>query len=333
MCDILYKYALNQNNDLIDIANLTKANKINNEYICISCGKKLIPKLGDIKQHHFSHYEENICSKETYLHKLGKIIFYYNYLNCIDKNIEYEIEYLFSKECDYYYTKFKKLCNFTEEAKFNLIKFYPIIKYQVRDDNFIPDLLLSDKEEKDKIYIEIFVTHGVSYNKIESKNRIIEIKINEENDINIITSNLLSYKNNNIRFYNIQKKILKDNCNGNCKKQYEVIFLNKDNEIDCKLLPLNEINNDFIIKYYLLNKKDEYDNDLIKKFAAKCAKSNLTVKNCNICRYHMLDKYQKRKSEPIYCKFLNYTCSSFEAESCESYVQDYRIVNRIEKLT
>jgi hypothetical protein len=329
MNDIMYKYALTQNKELTDIENLTKINIQNNEYNCISCGEKLIPKLGNIRAHHFAHYESNVCSKETYLHKLGKMVFYENYIECIDNNFEYNIEYEFTKECNYFSKKYNKICSYKEDQKFNLIEYFPNIKYQKKDGNFIPDLLLIDKNNKNKIFIEIFVTHRVSDEKINSENRIIEIKIKEEKDIELIKQNILSYKDERINFYNIQKTNVKDNCKGQCKKLFRIIYFDNRGEINFSNFTLSEIENDSILEYYILNDHDEYNNDLIKIFAAKCSKKNLPVKNCNLCRYHMLDKFKQNKEEPIFCKFLNFICDSMEAENCDSYVQDYKIIDRI----
>lgn len=333
MSEIMYKYALTQNNELMDIENLSKINKDNNEYKCISCNEKLIPKLGDINAHHFSHYIKNtVCSRETYLHKLGKMVFHDYYIECKNKNIEYNIEYEFSKECKYYFKKYSKICSYKEEQKFNLIEFFPNIAYQKKVDNFIPDLLLTDKNNKNQIFIEIFVTHRVTWEKINSKNRIIEINIKNEKDIELIKQNTLSYRDNRINFYNIQKNIVKSNCNGECRKLFNLIYLNKDCEIKFDKFTLREIGENSIFEFYILNEKEEYNNDLEKMFSAKCSKKNLPIKNCNLCRYNMLDKFEKNKNEPIYCKFLNFTCNSKEAESCESYVQDYKIINRIETI-
>ena len=66
MSDIKYKYAVTQDDKLIDVENLTKILIQDNEYFCISCKEKLIPKLGNIRTHHFSHHQSNHCSKETY---------------------------------------------------------------------------------------------------------------------------------------------------------------------------------------------------------------------------------------------------------------------------
>ena len=325
----MYRYALTQEEKLVDIINITKENK-DNEYICISCGNKLIPKLGSIRIHHFSHFVKNeICSYETYLHKLGKNIFYENYLKCIENNIEYNIEYQFIKECNHYFKKYNKKCIYREEELFNIQKYFKKIKFQKKDGNFIPDLLLIDENDKNKIFVEIFVTHRVSDEKINSKNRIIEIKLKEEKDVELITKNILSYKDSRVNFYNIQNKYVKNDCEGKCRKYFNVLFLNNSGEINLDNITLNELENETIIEYYILEENDEYNNDLVKVFAAKCAKKNLPVKNCNICRYHMLDKYKNNKLEPIYCKYLKFVCSSMEAENCDSYVQDYRIINRI----
>ena len=56
------------------------------DYFCIGCGQKIIPRLGDIRIHHFWHKNESHnCNKETYLHELGKKVFYETYKKCIEE--------------------------------------------------------------------------------------------------------------------------------------------------------------------------------------------------------------------------------------------------------
>ena len=325
----MYQYALTKNEKLIDIEKLTKENKDENEYVCISCGEKLIPKLGDINAHHFAHLDSNICSRETYLHKLGKLIFLTHYLDCLENKQEYNIEYQFTKECKHFFQKYKKSCTYQEEQSFNLIDLFPQIKYQEKEGDFIPDLLLIDKNNKNKIFIEIFVSHRVTYEKIASKNRIIEICIKDEKDVELIRQPTLSYKDPRITFYNIQQKTVEGKCEGQCKKSHRIIYLNNEGVINTDTITLNELENESILNFYILTDQDDYNNDLYKFFSASCAKKNLPVRNCNICSYHMLDKYKQRKDEPIYCKNLKVACHSTEAESCEIYSYDYKIASRV----
>ena len=336
MNEATYRYAYNQNKERIDIQTLTKDVARNNEYLCYSCDEKLIPKLGKIRIHHFSH-EKGAganCSKETYLHKVSKEIFYEVYNKCIANQKEFHIEYEIMNECNYYLKKYKKTCLYCEDRTENLIKYFSNIELQKKDENFIPDLLLYNDNKKEKIYIEIFVTHRVSDDKIESGNRIIEIRIKEESDIELIKQNFLTYKDNRIRFYNIPKKSkMKSDCKGHCKASFEVIYFNEDNEIDFNFFHLNEIGKNNIFNFYILNENDKRDDDLIKMFAAKCAKKKLPVRNCYLCRYHRIIPWRLGISKPyhipIQCKIKKYRVESMEAENCDKYVLDYRALNGI----
>ena len=51
----------------------------------------------------------------------------------------------------------------------------------------------------EKLFIEIYVSNPVGYEKMNSGNRIIEIKINNENDLNIFFGKVLSINNDNIK--------------------------------------------------------------------------------------------------------------------------------------
>jgi len=321
MNDIMYQFAFTQNKVLIDIETLTKENKHENEYICLSCGEKLVPKLGNTKAHHFAHYPDNnnFCSRETYLHYLGKIIFYRQYNECIEKKVPFNIEYEFEKECRCYYKKYKKSCIYLSKEIYNIAEYFPQIKYQKKEDGFIPDLLLIDKQNKDKLFIEIFVTHSISEEKMNSGNRIIEISIKDEKDINPIVQKFLSFKDPMIKFYNFQKKILEGNCAGQCKVKNKVLYVDNDGCINTEELTLSELENLNIKEYYFLQEKDVVDNDFIKMFSLKCSKKKIQVKNCNLCKYHMPDKFKQKKDQPIFCKLQSFICSSFEAEDCKSF--------------
>lgn len=76
-----YVFALEKTTNLvISIDYVTKENKKSLDLICIECGQKLIPKLGDIVNHHFCHgtseqkcYDNYIKSQgETHEHRYAK---------------------------------------------------------------------------------------------------------------------------------------------------------------------------------------------------------------------------------------------------------------------
>ncbi len=204
---IKFRYALDANNKIVDVNELekNKINKDDQQYTCIGCKSKLIPILGELKSKHFRHLQ-SICSGETYLHKLAKEVFYQTYKNCLDNNESFEIE------IEQVYLCNKKGCKITDYIAYKLTEYYDNIKVEHKDGDFIPDLLLIHKDKSkfnEKIYIEIKVTHGISQEKLNSKNKIIEIPISSEDDIQKMKVTKLSELNNglNIKFFNFKREI------------------------------------------------------------------------------------------------------------------------------
>lgn len=191
MPKIKYHYALNENNDIIDVADVVKDDRKTQRFVCINCGAEMIPKLGEIKARHFAHKAETPdCSSETYLHKLAKLrlkekfyssesfeIAYWQEVKCSDKS---SCPFFKEEEC-----KEKKL------KSFDLKKYYDTCQEEQRADSFIADLKISSSLNPDlpPVIIEIYVSHKCSIPKKESGIRIIEVRIKEESDI----QDLISY--------------------------------------------------------------------------------------------------------------------------------------------
>jgi len=233
---IKYQYAKDKNGNLIDINNLNEKNRNNVSYFCIGCGNELIARLGKIKVHHFSHKKEVNCSGETYLHLLGKQLLYDNYLECLKTNVPFNIEFYQKRVCNHYEQDLGVKCNLEKSiVKFDLTQHFDKISIEEREGSFIADIMLTSKSGKDKIFIEIAVTHLSTEQKLNSKYRIIEINIDSEEDFEPIKSKLLSINNSKIKFKNFKTKQI--NCNGNCENIYN--FLTLDKEGRCLLKQLN----------------------------------------------------------------------------------------------
>lgn len=249
---IKYQFAVNSSGNLIDI-NIINKDSNNEKYFCIACKQELIPKLGDKRTHHFAHKSDTFdCSKETYLHELGKKIFYETYLQCLTNN---EPFYIFtslfnsmSMTCKYNEITKLKNCIKNDISKYNLIYSFRNIEYEKKQDNFIPDLTLINNYG-DKIFIEIAVTHSCEKEKIESKNKIIEIKIKDESDIKIILGKKLSEDNDLIKYYNFEEfNIIVDPfCESNIIREY-LIHYKKGEKIIVKSIKKE------ICKYFFENK-------------------------------------------------------------------------------
>lgn len=200
-----FLFAFDENQNLVDVNDLEREQRRKTIYTCIGCNTELIPALGKIKKKHFRH-KHIACSGETYLHKLAKEIFYQTYKSCLENNVPFEIE------IEQVYRCTKRSCKITDYIAYNLTEYYDGIKVEHKDGNFIPDLLLIHKDKNksnEKIYIEIKVTHGVSQEKLNSKNKIIEIPISSEDDIQKMKVTKLSELNNNlnIKFFNFKREI------------------------------------------------------------------------------------------------------------------------------
>jgi competence CoiA-like predicted nuclease len=363
---IKYKYANNEDGCLVDIYSASKSNK----YYCVSCGKELIPKTGKIRQWHFAHKNtEIVCSSETYLHILGKQTFYNTYKNCIKNNEPFYIEIERTKICNCYEKEFHKTCTLSrfvvvdvggdgswyEEIekhkleRIDITKYFTKIFYEKRVDDFIPDLYLTNESADESLFIEIAVTHEITDKKHDSKYRIIEIKMETEDDISLITGKILSKDNKKIKFLNFKKKEKIGNfCNGKCENHFHFLKLDKNGRVLLKTMTLSEISKyisfhkENILKYEVKDithkdiliyttKKYEYSYEryVFTKFVAECAMENLKVRNCFICRYHALNDNVFEPGPPIFCKFLKKVFNSNNAVECEYFRKEKKYIEEI----
>jgi hypothetical protein len=178
--EIQYKYALSGDGSFIDINSVTPSER--KDYVCLSCGGIVRPILGEVNRKHFRHKVSSECSNETYLHKMGKLLFQKNYEECLESDTGYRLAYESLVSCDY--CKHGPCGITTELRTFDLTVAFKSVFVETRDDSLIPDLMLTT-ESGNKIYIEIAVTHKCSAEKINSGTKIIEFLIQTEDDLKI----------------------------------------------------------------------------------------------------------------------------------------------------
>lgn len=336
---VKYLYAKDETEKLIDINSLNEDNRNKTKFLCICCGNELIAKLGKIKVHHFAHKKDVTCSRETYLHRLGKQLFYEHYIDCLENQKPFRIELYQSRNCTHFDNKFDIKCELDNILNhYDLTQFFKKIELESEEGQFIPDLLLTSKNGKDKIFIEIAVTHLSSEQKCDSKYKIIEFLVESENDFEPIKRNLLSINQSHVKFLNFTPKIINSSfCKGNCKVEYFLLTLDKDG----KCVPKQERNltqiehhlkeNIQLVTYSIIPIKYGYDYSLFfKSGVAKFAANNFKIKNCFICRYHANnDSWQYTygsKSKPIFCKQLKIKCNSNQAINCDYFKLENRYI-------
>lgn len=181
-----YHYAIDQDDHLIHIDEVTSEDRDNNHYYCVGCGEEMSPVLGNIRDHHFRHKKVH-CSRESYLHKLCK--------RKLKERFDSQKEFIIKYCVDFYCNKSEgcKLaplykdqeCNRKELLEVDLKKLYDTCEEEVMYKGYRADLMLSNKEypEQEPIFFEIFVSNDCEQGKLESGIQIIEMKIIEEDDV------------------------------------------------------------------------------------------------------------------------------------------------------
>lgn len=180
-----YTYALDAESRLVHAEKADKSRK----YFCPLCGEKMVPKQGDIRRWHFAH-KANVenCSYETYLHKISKTLL----CKAINESKSFYIKFLFKVLCSIEKCPvgiFER-CNWSKIREFDLKQYYNHCEEEAKIENYKADLLLKSSEQMNRppILIEIVVTHKSTEVKLNSKLRIIEIKIDSLEDIDRIIS-------------------------------------------------------------------------------------------------------------------------------------------------
>ena len=231
-----HHYAYNDKKELIclskDDGKITRI-----DYECIACREAVRPVMGDNREWHFRHKTENPnCNTESYLHQLAKKIIKYRF----DNNSVFNISYYVEEKCSHFKhcPKHSELCVKEHLETINLKDYYDICEPEKKESHFPfrADLKLSSSfSPKHKpIFIEIAYTHDCDPQKIESGIQIIELKVNDDKDIDrslveepIEESMMLDYTSGNpylnrlpmVRFFNFERQFISDkivkepNCN------------------------------------------------------------------------------------------------------------------------
>ncbi len=187
--NIKYRYALDELGNVVDVFALTEEDR--KDYICLGCERTLRPTLGNVRSRHFRHKAVGDCSLETYLHRMGIVLFQETYQDCLYQNIPFSLE-----------TNQEEVCHACQEGPckslspilIDLTVRYPQSGVEKRDqvdtDIFIPDIMLYD-DNGDKVYVEIVVSHKSEPKKLDSAIPIIEISLSDESDLEVIPERLL----------------------------------------------------------------------------------------------------------------------------------------------
>lgn len=320
--DIKYRYALDGEN-IVDIK--AQEQPPRKDYTCLSCGHILRPTYCKVRQNHFRHQVESVCSKETYLHNLAKRSFFQTYSDCLINNIPFFVERLIPKQCNAckdfgpcyvgYELKQADLTQMWKEQPF----------LEAYDGTFKPDILL--KSSIGSLWFEIAVTHYVTENKGNAGIRIIEIKIDAEQDIDMIIACHISESDSRVTISNFNVEPIIDNFHKECQNKIQCFVLYPSGESAFSRVlswKYEELISDstYVERIDTLLTEAEAKKVYINKIEELYIKG-LHIKNCWLCDNHILHP----KTENDFCKLnqLDVQNETNKAVGCKQYKQKITI--------
>lgn len=331
MSNIKFRFAYNQNGEIVNIKDVSLQNRTENKYYCISCGAEMVAKLGEVKEHHFAHKGEGeSCSFESYLHKLAKKMIKEKF----DASNTFEIEVFQNVLCvNSDICKFFSVeeCKGIELKKFDLKRYYNSCQEEAQIGNYRADLLLADDtgKYKEPILIEIKVLHECSQDKINSGFRIIEIPINTEDDIMHLTRSCINYKSVNL--YNFKFKSIKKELSRHVFWRY-TLYKNGLSHIDrwipCSTSRKNTTANlELNIKFNYSRRFNCYEYGM-----AYAISKGYLIRNCSLCQYKK-DRINSDGDTVFCCLYRKYGTPKYpyrtHATECSYYLLDKNRVNTI----
>lgn len=210
-------YALDEEGKLVQARDVDKQLRHLHTYKCLSCGERMIVRQGEKRKWHFAHKNTVNCDNESYLHCLAKrmICDWYN------RQSEIPIYIMTPTKCVNYdsckWTQ-KGNCTGMVKNKYNLkSRFYRCENedeakekvFEKDGKRYIADIFChNNRDEADPLFIEVYVTHKCDDEKRNSGIKIIEVKIESEEDIENFINNPIE-ESNKVKYYGIHPYIAK----------------------------------------------------------------------------------------------------------------------------
>lgn len=215
---IQYAFALDNQGALTHISDALRSSI----YTCPGCKKNLTPVLGENYAKHFRHSEE-CCAVETYLHKCAKEAFFYRYQQALSHEVPISLELERRVSCNGFRLALVRdetlHCLKSVPARYNLTQFFDQAELEKYDKvtGLRPDIMLCDAAGERRCYVEIFVTHPCSQEKIETGIPILEFQVHSAADIQMLLTGSYSIKDTSLRVFNwTPPSQTVDTCTGVC---------------------------------------------------------------------------------------------------------------------
>ena len=363
MPDIKYQHAYDENNRCINIGDVSKESRDAMTFHCISCGTEMSACLGNKRKHYFRHKTEVTCNPETYLHKMGKIVFMECYKDCLEHQKPFKITLnrkvtcVRSQTCQLFDDRFgiDESCSEIRQDEKDLTAYYKTISEEKPFGDFIPDILLEGEHNGRKLYlfVEIKVSHACEERKIQSEYPIIEIELDDESDLDLIktchliqpqSDSVFSYngwsRDNKLHFYNFKDFSRQEELN---HVQFIRFILYRESLKGC--VPPNDFDCGTLYKAIEKHRRNgslAYEVFLPKRYGykfaflfglAKAFERGFDIRNCFLCRFYVEPTMEDPTGShrPVFCKLYKKLNTpqpyrySTDAMSCNSYRPDLQI--------
>ena len=333
----LQHFALDEADNIIDIKDVeTKESgkKVERHFFCPNCHQEMFPKQGKIRRHHFSHKAHSDCPHDGYLHALAEKLI----MDWFNKQDRVYLVMNKTKVCESINTcKFSNsLCKQTGQKGFNLKEYYDSCTSERTYKGFRADLFCNrTNNSDDPIFIEIFVTHECEEEKKNSGVRIIEIKIETEEDIlSIINSNKLT-EGENIKLYNFKRQ--ETSCNDiSIQVSKYILFPTQKSWVDYECTCKNYDKRRGIFEISILSGSPDLPiffeyGGFYRLCKFKAFLDGYLKKDCQLCLWQGTDSYCNNFCM-LYKKCGNQKyCKDNDPQSCPMFKLNKTEINRIEK--
>lgn len=307
---MLYHYAYDENNELVEINDVNKATHLGKRFRCLGCGGTMIARIGEHNEAHFAHLQSNIaCGGESYLHKLTKkrLLDAWNdrtgsFVCDIDKAIVCDK----NGNCLFQRENHLKKCQTARTEQIKLFDWYETIAEEAPVNDKIADLLLTSQRhpERPPLALEVHCKHAVDEAKKATGLKMIEFDIKDENDIKAVIENGFPSKGEiakrlNIKHWNFTKKEKIERLRKRVEKHPEYFRFKFYRSGAARIESVNTYTvscnqsvfpeNVHVDKYSLIELDiyihDEDYNNYLRYGLVKCQEMGIALKNCHLCRF------------------------------------------------
>ena len=208
---IQYSYALDESGKVIHIDDVPMAYAERGRYYSIDAGDEMIARKGKKVAWHFAHKDGRPGALETYLHQLGKIAFKQAFEESDHFTLTLQTPYPCPQidNCPI----IDEACTPYKDYPFDLKNYYGRCELEkritVNGHDYVTDICLIPKNHSsDYLVVEIQVTHASTREKLKSGLRIVEIRIEKEDDVMCFLKHNLRERDG-IKFYGFHPRLPK----------------------------------------------------------------------------------------------------------------------------